>query len=144
MSYEFQCTQNNGPALSNNKYKYKISMNRTTSWLKGKLMLVQTYMRFRQKGRPVYFKTHGKEAWCCRRHGHTTALLSQISGAPPGCLLYCCSQVSHHRCVGHGEFLSLGNTQMEAVVDRDHLRKNPHSVSHLPLKMKQRGQRAYT
>lgn len=84
---------------------------------------------------PFYFRIHGKEAWCWRRHGHTTALLSQTSGAPPGCLQCCCSQVS--RCRWAGWLLPLGHTQMEDVVDHDHLRKIPHSVSHLPLEMRQ-------
>lgn len=84
----------------------------------------------------LYFRIHGKEAWCCRKHGHTTALLSQTSGAPPGCL-QCCSQMSHCGRAGHGGFLLPGHTQMEAVVDCDHWRKNPHCVFHLPLEMRQ-------
>ena len=81
-------------------------------------------------------RIHGKEAWCWRRRGHITPLLSQTFGAPPGCLHCCGSQVSHCRLVGHGRCLLRGHTQRDAVVDPDHLRKNPHCVSRLPLKMK--------
>lgn len=82
---------------------------------------------------PLCFRIHGRAAWWCRRRGHTTALLAHTSGAPPGCPP-CRGRTSRCRRVGRGGFLLLGNTQMEALLDCGHLRKNPH----LPLKTRKR------
>lgn len=82
----------------------------------------------------LHSMTRGKGAWCWRRHDHTAALPSQISGAPFGCQQCCCCLKS--RCRDRGAFLQLVHTQMEAVVDYDHLRKSPRKASDLPLEMK--------
>lgn len=51
--------------------------------------------------------------------------------------------MSHCRNVPRGGFHLLGHIQMEVGVDSDHLRKNPHSVFHPLLEIKQIVIRAY-